>query len=158
MIFKKRDKLGRRFAVLSELGSIAIVVSTVLVGVFAGIRAAGSFVFMLTTITCLAFCALYSRSRWRSTGPGRAVMYIVASFGAVGLMVCVQLLFKGDWAGKDQLRMAVYLSVTLSLYNVALNVWLAQVEAKETLKHCKARHARGVCIHGNDPKKPPGQK
>ena len=147
MVFKKRDKLGRRFAILSEFGSAAIILSTVLVAVVKDLRTAGSFVFMLITLTCLGFCGLYSRSRWRSTPPGRAVMYVVGSFGAVGLMVCAQLIAR-DWPGRDQMRMVTYLGVALAIYNVAITVWRYQVEGKETLKHCKARHAKGYCIHG----------
>lgn len=147
MIFKKRDKLGRRFAILSEFGSAAIVLLTILVAVTKDLRSAGSILFMIITVTCLGFCGLYSRSLWRSTPPGRAVMYVVGSFGAVGLMVCAQLLFK-SWPGRDQMRMVTYLAVSLALYNVALTVWRYQVESKETLKHCRARHAKGYCIHG----------
>ncbi len=130
-----RDKqIRKRANILSWVGSLFIVTSTLLIAVLTDQRTAGTYVFVLVTLTCIGFCIAYSRSRWRSTASGRSLMYVVGAFGLVGLVVCSSLFFGTDYYGRDQIRMVAYLAVVVSLFNELLTMLSYQWQSKVDLR------------------------
>lgn len=131
---ERDEQVKKRINILSWVGSLFIVASTLTIAIFMGQRMAGTYVFSFITLTCLIFCAVYIRSRWRSTSPGRAIMYIMGSFGLVGLVVCSALFLGTEYPGRDQIRMATYLCVALAVYNVSLTMSSYQWQSKRDRK------------------------
>lgn len=130
-----RDKhIRKRINILSWVGSLFIVASTLAIAFLTNQRMAGTYVFILVTLTCITFCAAYSQSKWRSTASGRSLMYVVGAFALVGLVVCSSLIFGTEYPGRDQIRLVAYLAVGISLFNELLTMISYQWQSKVNLR------------------------
>lgn len=72
----------------------------------------------IALIGLVVFAFTYSKfADWRSTPPGRGLMYMIASMSAV-LMMAFTHLITGPYVGMDIVRMAVYGALTGSVWNM----------------------------------------
>jgi uncharacterized membrane-anchored protein len=74
---------------------------------FAGLPALAAFVILYAT-----------RSPWRSTEPGRAVMYLASSLMVVYILAAVNAIFGQDWPYRGVLRFLIYAVVSSTFYRL----------------------------------------
>jgi hypothetical protein len=79
------------------------------------------------TFSALMFAVMYAvRANWRKTGPGRALMYVHASFAALGLQIFLSVFLGTDYPGRTVTRLFLYLALTLALVNMNLTLFRVQ--------------------------------
>lgn len=65
----------------------------------------------------LTFMIVYATRNWRSTDPGKAVMYAIAGINAVLLMVTIHL-FTGPYPGIEIVRVVVYGALAITSWSL----------------------------------------
>ncbi|ORL01831.1 hypothetical protein A6F55_19255 [Prescottella equi] len=91
--------------------------------VFGDASTAANVLLLTMTIAAGGFCLLYAaRSRWRSTAPGRALMYTHLALFAVGLQVSASVWLGDAYLGRGVIRLVLYLGLTLTLLNTSLTL------------------------------------
>lgn len=73
-------------------------------------------------VGAVVFIAVYAtRSKWRATAPGKALMYWVISFAGLILMNTIHL-YTGRYAGIEFVRIVVYTALTLSVWRLVFTL------------------------------------
>lgn len=62
----------------------------------------------LVALVVNAFVVIYSRRRWRANAYGRALMYSMASLGAVSLLTVFTLIMGPNWDYRYVVRVVIY--------------------------------------------------
>lgn len=71
----------------------------------------------------VTFAVTYARnSDWRKTRPGRALMYMILSMIGVIAMSFAHLV-TGEYPGHDYVRIAVYGSMTVAVWNIVSTLY-----------------------------------
>lgn len=70
---------------------------------------------VLAAVLALTFAATYTRSEWRSTRPGRSVMYLILALASVLLLGTATSLFGEQWCGRQPTRALIFGALILTL-------------------------------------------
>lgn len=76
----------------------------------------------------ILFAAYYTRSPWRASQIGRALMTFAVTFSVFMLFVSISVFF-GDWNGKDALRLVIYGGVGKALWGLFFTLRRSQRQA-----------------------------
>lgn len=94
---------------------------------------AGNLAVAIICTLSLGFVAVYAaRSKWRATVAGRALLYSMASIGALTFQVLLSVWLGTEYPGRAVIRPILYIAVTLTLLH--LLVTLIRVQNERDLK------------------------
>lgn len=75
--------------------------------------------------------AYFTRSDWRSTGAGRALMLFIFSLGLLGTTWITDLIFGDDHFAHDFYHLLVYLFVAVSSWRMFVTLRKLQIKSKK---------------------------
>jgi len=92
------------------------------------------------TLPAVIFPVLYaSRSNWRATLPGRALMQLSVSLAVVLVLVTIATLFGNVYPYRDAVRVAAYLFLVVSLWRQVVVLLRLQNVQHGEIKRERAR-------------------
>lgn len=79
------------------------------------------------TLAAGSFCLLYAtKSQWRKTAPGRALMYSSLSLFLLGAQISATLIFGEFYPGRGVVRTILYLGLVIATLNLNLTLFRIQ--------------------------------
>lgn len=116
---------ARRHAILAGVAALNVVIAAVMTPLFGAAAAADTFLVLLM-IKAGVFVGLYAtRSNWRQTSAGRAVMGLIACLATICAIGTLTFIF-GDYPGRGFVRLFAFIAVGLTLMNLLLTLVDAQ--------------------------------
>ena len=81
---------------------------------------------IVAALLSFAFAALYTRSDWRSTRPGRSVMYLILALASVLTLGAITSCLGEDWPGRQHTRAVVFGALIVTLVGMLTALHQAQ--------------------------------
>lgn len=93
---------------------------------------AGMVLYIAVSALAIAFAALYwTRSNWRRTAPGRALMYQTLLLSALGIWVTLSIWLKDRIPLKDEVRSVLLLGFVVVMVNLVMTLLRVQKRSSD---------------------------
>lgn len=101
-------------------------------------RMAGMVLYIALSALAIVFAGMYwTRSNWRKTAPGRALMYINLLLAALGVWVTLSIWLKDSIPFRDEVRSVLLLAFVVVMVNLILTLARVQNRTAHDLRAIK---------------------